>query len=345
MKNIDADIIKDIYSQIGDEYSRQMFENRFMYSITNDTKYIKKVINMTDEGIKFFDRLNAKRPTVIFGAGIWGQEIVKTFQDIQFECFVDNKVRTDELCMNLPVITFQQYLDKYKDAMIIIATRLYYKSIYQQLTDVGIKDENIINAGKMIDDMSKRQYFDLPEMKLNMDPEGESFVDGGSFDGRTAVLFMDWCDNNYNKVWAFEPDIENRKKCIKTLTDNKCRNFEVISKGLWEEQTELFFKAISNGASKVVGNGEYKIDTIRLDDVIDKNVTFIKLDIEGSEYKALLGSEKMIKRYKPKLAISIYHNPEDIWEIPELILKINNEYKFYFRHYSIAAAETVLYAI
>ena len=29
---------------------------------------------------------------MIFGAGIWGGEIVDTYKDIPFECFIDNKI-------------------------------------------------------------------------------------------------------------------------------------------------------------------------------------------------------------------------------------------------------------
>jgi hypothetical protein len=82
-----------------------------------------------------------------------------------------------------------------------------------------------------------------------------------------------------------------------------------------------------------------------LDSIIDDKITFIKMDIEGAEYNAILGAHNTITKYRPKLAISIYHKPEDIWEIPSLILKMNPEYKLYLGHYSIAAAETVLYAI
>lgn len=46
-----------------------------------------------------------------------------------------------------------------------------------------------------------------------------------------------------------------------------------------------------------------------------------------------------------KLAICVYHRPEDIFEIPEYIKTLNPNYKFYFRHYTLAEWDTVLYAI
>ena len=79
--------------------------------------------------------------------------------------------------------------------------------------------------------------------------------------------------------------------------------------------------------------------------MIHDDVTFIKMDIEGSEYQALLGAKQIIKEKVPKLAISVYHNPEDIVQIPRLILSLRKEYKFYIRHYSSTGFDTILYAV
>lgn len=73
-------------------------------------------------------------------------------------------------------------------------------------------------------------------------------------------------------------------------------------------------------------------------------MTFIKMDIEGSELNVLKDARKTIMKYKPRLAICIYHKPEDIYEIPEYILSIVPEYRFWIRHYSSYTWETALYA-
>ena len=59
---------------------------------------------------------------------------------------------------------------------------------------------------------------------------------------------------------------------------------------------------------------------------------------------ALLGAENTIKKWSPKLAISLYHKPEDVLEIPDLLLKLNENYRFALRHYTMSYGETVLYA-
>lgn len=69
------------------------------------------------------------------------------------------------------------------------------------------------------------------------------------------------------------------------------------------------------------------------------------MDIEGSEADALLGAQKTICKYKPDLAICVYHFADDIWEIPLLLDSWNLGYRFYLRTYSSNGFETVLYAV
>ena len=68
------------------------------------------------------------------------------------------------------------------------------------------------------------------------------------------------------------------------------------------------------------------------------------MDIEGAEYEALQGAEKTIRNCHPRLAISVYHKPSDILDIPSYLMTLDETYRFYIRHYSSWRWETVLYA-
>jgi trehalose-6-phosphate synthase len=90
------------------------------------------------------------------------------------------------------------------------------------------------------------------------------------------------------------------------------------------------------------------VKTVSIDDFVKKNniaVDFIKMDIEGSEIAALKGAKETIKKYKPKLAICIYHKLTDFYYIPKFIQSLNKHYKFYLEHHSKYLIETVLYCI
>ena len=82
---------------------------------------------------------------------------------------------------------------------------------------------------------------------------------------------------------------------------------------------------------------------VKIDDIAP-DATFIKMDIEGAELNALKGAENTIRDNVPKLAIRIYHQLNDLWEIPIYLSEIVPEYNFFVRHHSKGLAETVLYA-
>lgn len=103
--------------------------------------------------------------------------------------------------------------------------------------------------------------------------------------------------------------------------------------------------------SAKIAPGGLAIDTFNvttLDDYVESEgvdrLDFVKMDIEGSEMAALVGGSETISRFKPRLAISAYHKPSDLWEIPHLLKSLNRDYKLFFGHHSPIQWESVYYA-
>ena len=67
------------------------------------------------------------------------------------------------------------------------------------------------------------------------------------------------------------------------------------------------------------------------------------MDIEGAETDALKGAENTLRKFKPRLAICLYHKPLDFKVIPEYLNSLNIGYKFYFNHYTMHTEESVLF--
>lgn len=342
--NLDSEAINKIYDSLGDELSRDIFEYRFMYYITNDNRYLLKTALTCKETLNVYETIKAFHgKKVIFGAGAWGKSIARTFFDIEFDCFVDNSTEKQKTGFaGKKVISFNEYIEKYKDGLVLISSRVYNKEIEQQLIGGGVK--NIANIGGINDDLSMRSYFDFP---LLCKKKREVFVDAGSLDGRTSLLFKKWCGESFGKTYAFEPDAKNIVKCRNAFANAGLAEsqYAVIGKGLYDELGTVSFESAGNGASSINESGNETINVDRLDNMVNDDITFIKMDIEGAEYKALLGSEKTIKKNKPKLAICVYHKPEDIIKLPSLILQYVPDYKFFIRHYSTTQDDTVLYAL
>jgi FkbM family methyltransferase len=125
------------------------------------------------------------------------------------------------------------------------------------------------------------------------------------------------------------------------------RDIEIVQAGLSDRCGKVLFDPDAPGRSFISETGSQEISVVALDEhMAGQRVTFIALDIEGEELLALKGGKGIIKEQKPKLAISAYHKPEDIWEIPFLLKEYNPDYRLYLRHYHLLdMAETVLYAL
>lgn len=174
----------------------------------------------------------------------------------------------------------------------------------------------------------------------------EVYIDGGAFVGDTILDLAAFWGKNWKKVYSWEPDEANREQLIKMCRTQKYQNVEVIPYGLWSEKTELHFNQRGNDVSRISERGSVVIPVDTIDNVCwNDRATFIKMDIEGSEMEALRGAEGIIRRDKPRLAISIYHKPEDYFEIPFLIREMVPEYKLYIRHHKPSKNDTVLYAV
>lgn len=92
--------------------------------------------------------------------------------------------------------------------------------------------------------------------------------------------------------------------------------------------------ASANGLAENTGAaGADTVDIVPLDQDITEPLTLIKMDIEGMEQAALRGCAGHIRQERPKLALSVYHNFEDIWKLPRMIDEMAPEYRFYLRYH------------
>jgi FkbM family methyltransferase len=176
---------------------------------------------------------------------------------------------------------------------------------------------------------------------------GDVVFDIGAFRGDSALFFAEKCGPE-GKVYAFEA-LPGHASEIKRHALNAKAPVEVVPLAAWDRAEALNITA-SGGESTVNqdGHGEH-VDADTIDHVVEEwgieKVDFIKMDIEGAEFKALQGARGTIGRHKPKLAISVYHLADDLYTIPNLIREFNPEYRLFLRQYHPRHDETVLYAV
>lgn len=193
--------------------------------------------------------------------------------------------------------------------------------------------------------------------------DGEVLVDGGAYRGEDTIRFSRIVGDKFLRSHCFEPDAANYEKCIGNLAKRlgadspsvspdcyRSEKFVVYKSGLFSENKNMGF--VSYGTHGSVFSylrhlsEAAQVPAVRLDDVIDggEKVTLIKFDLEGAEMAAMRGAEGIIKKDRPKLAICIYHNIEDLWEIPLYIHDLKPEYKLFVRHHTNRFWDSVLYA-
>lgn len=184
----------------------------------------------------------------------------------------------------------------------------------------------------------KDQYF---EDFLNFE-QNEIFVDAGGFDGDTTEIF---CEKNpdYDKVFLFEPDITNLKKAKIRLRDYK--NINYIPLAVSDKEETLWFNENNGSSSSIGDSGNLEIKVTTIDKHIQSKATFIKMDLEGWELKALMGSKRHILEDHPKMAIAVYHHPSDFWKIFNYIFNLRQDYKVFLRHYTEGWSETIMYFV
>lgn len=171
------------------------------------------------------------------------------------------------------------------------------------------------------------QYFDKDIISLGQE---EIFVDCGGYLGDTLEDFKSVTQNHFKKYYYFEPD----KKLFDVARKARDERVVYINKGVWESVTTLYFKEeTSAGNGMMVGKenqqGVIEVPVTSLDTDVAE-VTFIKMDVEGSELMALKGAQNLIRKWKPKLAICIYHKYEDARVLYDYINSFG-EYDIYLR--------------
>lgn len=173
--------------------------------------------------------------------------------------------------------------------------------------------------------------------------ENENIVDLGAYDGDTIREFLSFTDGKYQSITAFEPDEKNYRKLErKTAELDRIEHFNL---GAWDKEETLYFQKKAGRNSRQDENG-IPVSFNSVDNIVKHEVSFIKMDIEGAELKALEGARQTIIKYKPKLYVCAYHRNEDFFALPFKIKELCPEYEIYLRHHPyVPAWESNFYAV
>ena len=174
------------------------------------------------------------------------------------------------------------------------------------------------------------------------------FLDVGGCFGDSALVFL----RHYNpsKVITFEPSAQNRA-IYKSVMQMNCvdkSKFELSAFGLGKECTSFYYMEKQGGGNTLIQteNGENKVEITTLDKFCSdrqiSNIKLIKADVEGMGLDMLLGSENTIRRNRPVLNLSIYHNRDELLKIYKTLYEWQLDYHFMIRNLGLAAELTLI---
>lgn len=315
--------------------------------------------------------------------GIWCLDYLKRNNLQVLAFIDNNLKIINKYMEGIPIISYEDYLREYAGKPILITAKHAAKEILQQHMDNQLmipfdtwfidrhrKDYNklyfndarsyevlkvIIKTMETADETylygiaEGNQYFALAPF---FNVGNENYVDLGGYVGDTLERFMFAHNGAYKHIWIFEPGkrqlqaLKFRLERIKKEWALDEASISLINGGVGIKDGFCYVSVPGNLLSmQVASSGDEQINVYRLDNffINEEKITFIKADIEGAEYEMLLGAERIIKEQKPKFALSVYHKPDDLIRLYNLLVEWNPQYNFALRHHSTMLMETILY--
>lgn len=264
------------------------------------------------------------RPKYVFVLSSTGSEFICSYRDYFAKVGIETIVMTsDTSAANMYYDIFSRHLSDIYDVYEMFEDETSRQTLFGYL--LGRVSQNM----KFVKIDNAPQYF----LAGYLPKSGDVVIDGGTFDGVSATLFADiGCE-----VYSFEMD-SNNVATAKRCSDVTKFTLENLGLGAYSHEVKFVSDASSSHVADSLADENFSTaQIISLDEyVVEKNlprIDFIKLDVEGSELDVLRGAAQSILKWKPKLAISAYHKPEDLWTLTKFLKSLRPDYEFALRHY------------
>ena len=215
--------------------------------------------------------------------------------------------------------------------------KIRFENVYERLAEDASREcfKALVNyklSGRLEYLRSCEVTPDESDSLLGPFKENSSFIDLGAYRGDTLLRFTKMFPS-FSSATAVEPERHSFKKlkecadslsipvtCVNALISDVCG-------------TAMLTGSRGRGTRTAKTNTGHEIDKVTVDSFADsKSAGFIKIDVEGSEIEALGGAVRTITDQRPQMKIACYHKSADLFELPEKVFSIRDDYKLYMRH-------------
>ncbi|MEQ8532242.1 MAG: FkbM family methyltransferase [Imperialibacter sp.] len=204
------------------------------------------------------------------------------------------------------------------------------------LTGRPIQFVDALSFVSMYDEILERKSY-----SFQAKPNG-LIIDCGANIGLSVIFFAE----NYpdHEIIAFEPDPEvfnTLQKNILTQEESVIRRIRLIQAAVWKSEGNIAFSSEgSDSGSLVAGNSnsrEIQINCKRLRDLLNQEVDFLKIDIEGAEYEVILDCKD--KLVNVNNLFFEFHSYEGKPQKLDMLLRVVSEagFRYYIEGGSVGA--------
>ena len=190
------------------------------------------------------------------------------------------------------------------------------------------------------------QYFPSDIVELD---ESEFFIDCGAYTGDTLWNFLQVTHGMFKGYVAIEPDPTNYVwlcEKVGTLPIHISDRVKTLCVATGESEGRSRFASGGTLGAGFSSSGDIEVEVISIDSLtIDDPISSIKMDVEGAELETLKGSRNVIREHTPKLAVCIYHSPDDLWRIPLYLKEMDNKAGLFSRIHECDGFDVVAYSI
>ncbi len=354
---------REVFDRLSDRESKDLFLARVFMELSGDESILLDTARLYRGGRRYelyelrepMRRCGAER-VILFGGGADGlvNRTALTLSGIPIAALCSADPGRAEACwpdtaQERHITPVQLNDPDWQACLVIVSSQEEREQIRNRLKALRISPDRIYDPPgswrALLTGAREGQYFDVWEPR-----DGEIFADCGAYNGQTILDFLNWNRSGYGAVHSLEPLPEMQRQLQLLREKHRIRDLYLYPFAVWNKAESLQFILEDDPTSSNVSSWGYdgdrtiSVQGMPLDELLPGPVTFIKMDIEGSEMAALDGAQRLIRTYRPRLAISVYHRPLDVIFLARRILELVPDYRLKVRHYGAGIFETVLYA-
>ncbi|MFM7672891.1 MAG: FkbM family methyltransferase [Bacteroidota bacterium] len=163
-------------------------------------------------------------------------------------------------------------------------------------------------------------------------PSDAFILDCGANIGLSVIYLKQHCPNAH--IIAFEPDAANFALLNKNVEAFGLQQIELHEAAIWKENTTLQFKSSGSMGSSLQTHASdtgVTVRAVRLKDLLNRPIDFLKIDIEGAEYDVIKDAADCLHQVK-RMFLEYHGRYDQNNELLEILQIVNRAgFSFYIR--------------